>query len=207
MFGPGCRSPTSTVRIDAALSSLLRLAEPTAASPGGSATVDVRIPLLRSSSQVEATSIQLDIAYQSSLDNATRCSATGGGSSDEPGVGRLCNNEAADYILLPPYDNVTWLTDERGVLTVRMRLFHDGTYEPREIVTLRVRLTKGLVPDCTLDGPLEVTVMIEDQPSGVCEFAQSSVEVSESESVATVVLYRQVRAIEREIERETQVEK
>ncbi len=97
---------------------------------------------------------------------------------------------AADYELLPPVDNVTWINSTHGFIVATILLQPDEQYEKTETIALRLQPHPIFHQDCTLIGSLDITVTIRDGSPGIAQFARSSFTVSESEELATVVLQR-----------------
>ena len=170
----------------------------------GAALLTIRVPLIRTPSPVAPKFLKLIAAYASgtatpnldvALQTLADCAASDADGRDELLVNTtltlagLAVASAADYELLPPFDNVTWWNETHGVVTAQILLQHDAEFEAEETFVLRLQHSSH-IDDCVLDGSIDVEVVIRDPPLGIATFAYAITRASEADSVAFVELKR-----------------
>ena len=103
--------------------------------------------------------------------------------------------DAADFELLPPFDNITWTDATHGFFTLRMRVFRDHLYEKSEFFDLELRHDASFptTEDCVISESRDerlVRVEILDAAPGTVRFATESYTVDETSKTAFVELVR-----------------
>ena len=196
-MGAGCTTRTPKVNV---LVSTFNITEPDV-----DAVFEIDIPLSRSSNTINPTAIELFLVYgegsatpllSDSLTTIEK-SVVGDASLDVDDTFNatleVCESAlktAADFEFVPPFDNITWSSETDGHITAYIRIFHDAVYEPNETFSLRLGYHFDLHPDSVLEGDLEIMFSILDGVPGKASFAETAYSVSESETLATVVLNR-----------------